>query len=127
MVFQIVIKNNAMKNIKDIEIRDQELFNNPLCNISVVNPVIHKKIEMKIKMITLLKITTVIDITKTTIPTTTTDIEKKDRFRSNSRDYSKNNSRSNSRQRYYNRSPSPYPSRSRYDNYYQRRTPSRSP
>ena len=43
MVFQIVIKNNVMKNIKDIKIRDQELLNNPLYNTSVVNPVIHKK------------------------------------------------------------------------------------
>ena len=75
MVFQIVIKNNAMKNIKDIEIRDQELLNNPLYNTSVVNPVIHKKIEMKIKMIIFLKITTVIDIIKTTTPTIMTDIE----------------------------------------------------
>ena len=49
IVFQIVIKNNVMKNIKDIKITDQELLNNPLYNISVVKPVIHKKIEMKIK------------------------------------------------------------------------------
>ena len=76
MAFQFVIKNNAMKNIKDIKIRDQELLNNPLYNTSVVNPVIHKKIEMKIKMIILLKITTVIDIIKTTTPTTMTDTEK---------------------------------------------------
>ena len=75
MVFQIVIKNNAMKNIKDIKIRDQELLNNPLYNTSVVNPVIHKKLEMKIKMIILLEITTVIDIIKITTPTTMTDIE----------------------------------------------------
>ena len=75
MVFQIVIKNNAMKNIKDIKVRVQELLNNPLYNTSVVNPVIHKKIEMKLKMIILLKITTVIDIIKTTTPTTMTDIE----------------------------------------------------
>ena len=46
VVFQIVIKNNVMKNIKDIKIRDQELLNNPLYKISVVNPVIHKKIEI---------------------------------------------------------------------------------
>ena len=76
MAFQFVIKNNAMKNIKDIKIRDQELLNNPLYNTSVVNPVIHKKIEMKIKMIILLKITTVIDIIKTTTSTTMTDPEK---------------------------------------------------
>ena len=42
MVFQIVIKSNAMKSIKDIEIRDQELLNNPLYNIFVVNIVIQK-------------------------------------------------------------------------------------
>ena len=64
-----------MKNIKDIKIRDHELFNNPLYNTSVVNPVIHKKIEMKIKMIIPVKITTVIDIIKTTTPTTMPDIE----------------------------------------------------
>ena len=75
MVFQIVIENNVMKNIKDIKIRDQELLNNPLYNTSVVNPVLHKKIEMKIKMIILLEITTVIDLIKTTTHTTTTDIE----------------------------------------------------
>ena len=76
MVFQIVIKNNVMKNIKDIKIRDQELLNNPLYNISVVNPVIHKKKELKIKMIILLEITTVMNITKITTPIITTDIEK---------------------------------------------------
>ena len=75
MVFQIVIENNAMKNTKVIKIRDQKLLNNPLYNTSVVNPVIHKKIEMKIKMVIFLKITTVIDIIKTTTPTTMTDIE----------------------------------------------------
>ena len=75
MVFEIVIKNNAMKNIKDIKIRDQELLNNPLFNIFVVKLVFHKKIEMKTKMIILLEITTVIDLIKTTTPTTTTDIE----------------------------------------------------
>ena len=75
MVFQIVIKNNSMKNIKDIKIRDQELLNNPLYNTSVVNPVNHKKTEMKTKMIILLKTTTVIDIIKTTTPTIMTDIE----------------------------------------------------
>ena len=62
MVIQIVIKNNVMKKIKDIKIRDQELLNNPLYNISVVNPVILKKRKMKIKMIILLETTTVIDI-----------------------------------------------------------------
>ena len=75
MVFQIVIKNSAMKNIKDIKIRDQELLNNPLYNISVVNTVNHKKIKMKIKLTILMKITTVTDIIKTTTPTTMTNIE----------------------------------------------------
>ena len=74
MVFQIVIKTNAMKNIKRIKIRDQELLNNPLYNTFVVNPV-HKKIEMRIKLIILLKVTTLIDIIKTTIPSVMTDIE----------------------------------------------------
>ena len=64
-----------MKNIKDIKISDQELLTNPLYNISVVNPVIHKKIEMKIKMIILLETTTVIDIIKKTTLTSTTVIE----------------------------------------------------
>ena len=44
-------------------------------NTSVVNPVNHKKIEMNIKMIILLKRTTVIDIIKTTTPTIMNDIE----------------------------------------------------
>ena len=75
MVIQIVIKNNVMKKIKDIKIRDQELLNNPLYNISVVNPVILKKRKMKIKMIILLETTTVIDIIKITTLTIMTDIE----------------------------------------------------
>ena len=75
MVFQIVIKNNVMKNIKDITIRDQVLLNNPLYNTSAVNPVIHKKIKMKIKMIILRETTTVIDIIKITTLTIRTDIE----------------------------------------------------
>ena len=75
MVFQIVIKNNVMKNIKNIKIRDQELLNNPLYNTSVVNSVILKKIKMKIKMIFPTETLTVIDIIKTTILTITTDIE----------------------------------------------------
>ena len=37
MVFQIVIKNNAMKNIKDIRTKDQELLNNPWYNTSLSN------------------------------------------------------------------------------------------
>ena len=72
MVFQIVIKNNVMKIIKDTKIRDH---NNPLYNISVVNTVIHKRIEMKIKMTILLETTTVIDIINKTTLTITTDIE----------------------------------------------------
>ena len=59
MVFQIVIKNNVMKFIKGIKTRDQELLNNPLYITSVVNPVIHKKTEVKIKVIILLETTTV--------------------------------------------------------------------
>ena len=47
MVFQIVIKNNAMRNFKDIKNRDQELLNTPLYNIFAVNLVFHKEIEMK--------------------------------------------------------------------------------
>ena len=47
----------------------------PIKNYSVVNPVIHKKIEMKIQMIILLELTTVIDIIKITTPTTKTDKE----------------------------------------------------
>ena len=75
MVFQIVIRNNVMKNIKDIKIRNQDILNNLLYNTSLVNPVIHKKIEMKTKMNFLLEITTVIDIIKTTTPTIMTNIE----------------------------------------------------
>ena len=74
MVFQNFIKSNAMKNIKHIKSRDQELLNNTLYNIFVVNLVIHKKIEMKTIMMILLEITTVIDLVKTIIPITTTDI-----------------------------------------------------
>ena len=75
MVFQIVMENNVMKNIKDIKFRDQELLNNPLYNIFVVNPVIHKKIEMKIKKNILLETTTVIEIIKIPTLTITTEIE----------------------------------------------------
>ena len=74
-MFQIGIKNNVMKNTKNIEIRDQELPNNRSYNISVVNPVILKITELKIKLIILLKIMTVVDIAKTT-PTIMIDIEK---------------------------------------------------
>ena len=69
MVFQIVIKNNVMKNIKNIKI------NNLFYNTSVVNPVILKKTNMKIKVIILLETTIVIDIIKITTLTKTTDIE----------------------------------------------------
>ena len=71
MVFQINIKNNVMQYIKDIKIRDQELLNNLLHNTSVVNPVNHKKIEMKIKMIIPLETTTVTAIIKITTLTKT--------------------------------------------------------
>ena len=64
-----------MKNIKDKQIKDQELLNNPSYNIFAVNPVIHKKIETKFKMIILLEISIVTYIIKTTTPTTMTDIE----------------------------------------------------
>ena len=74
MVFQIVIKNNVMKNIKDIKIRDQELLDNLLYNTSVVSPVIHKKIEMKLKIIILLETTTVIDIIKISTHKIITDL-----------------------------------------------------
>ena len=115
-------QTNAMKNIKYIKIKDQELLSNPLYNTSVVNPVVHKKIEMKIKMIILLKITTVIGIIKATTPITMTDIEITTDTEATVETIHKKNYRSNSRQRYYNRSQSPYPSRSRFDNYYQRKT-----
>ena len=75
MVFPIVIKNNAMKNIKDKKIRDQELLNNLLYNISAVNLVIHNKIEMKTKTIISLILTIVQHLTRTTTPIKTTDIE----------------------------------------------------
>ena len=65
---QIVIKNNAMTNIKKIKIKDQELPNNHLYTTSVVNPVIRKKVEMKMKMITLTEIMIVTNMTKTIIP-----------------------------------------------------------
>ena len=73
-MFQIVIKNNVTKNTKNIEIRDQELPSNLLYNISVVNPAIVKKTELKIKLNILLEIMTVLDIVKTT-PTIVIDIE----------------------------------------------------
>ena len=75
MVFQIVIKNNVMKNNNDIKIRDQELLTNLFYNTSVVNPVILKKINMKIKVNILLETTIVVDTIKITTLTITTDIE----------------------------------------------------
>ena len=75
MVFQIVIKNNVMKNNNDIKIRDQELLTNLFYNTSVVNPVILKKINMKIKVNILLETTIVVDTIKITTHTITTDIE----------------------------------------------------
>ena len=104
---------NEMKNVKDIKIRDQELLNNPSYNIFVVNLVIHKKDEMKTKMIILPEITTVIDLIKTTTPTTTTKIEITTDIEATVQIIHNKKYRSNSRQRYYKRSHSPYPSRSR--------------
>ena len=63
-----------MMNIKNIKFKDQELPNNHLYNTSVVNPVIRKKIEMKIKMSTLPEIMTATNMTKTIIPITRIDI-----------------------------------------------------
>ena len=57
------------------KIKDPELLNNPLFNTFEANLIIPEKIEMKIKMITLLEITIVLDTTKTTIYTKMTDIE----------------------------------------------------
>ena len=76
-MFQIVIKDNVMKNTRDIKIRDQELLNNLLYNTFEINPIMHKEIEMKMKIILFLT-----DIIKT-IPITminkgiTTDTEAK--------------------------------------------------
>ena len=64
-----------MMNIKDTKIKYQELLSNFLDNTFVVNPVFHKKVEMKIKMITLIEIMTGTDTTKITIPITRIDIE----------------------------------------------------
>ena len=75
MVFQTVIKNNVMKNIKDIKIKDPELHNNPLYNTSAVNLIIYKIIEMTIKMIILLERMIVLDIIKTTTIETMIDID----------------------------------------------------
>ena len=61
-----------MKNIKDKKIKDQEPLNNLLYNIFVVNPIFHKKIETKIKMIILLNIITHVIIAT---PITMIDIE----------------------------------------------------
>ena len=71
MVFQIVIKNNVMMNTKDIKLKDQELLNNPLYNTFVVNPIIHKKLEMKTQMLTPLMTMIVVNIPKITTMTDT--------------------------------------------------------
>ena len=63
-----------MKNIKNIEIQDQELPNNLSYNTSVVMPAILKITELKIKLIILLEIMNVLDIAKTT-PIIMIDIE----------------------------------------------------
>ena len=55
-----------MKNTKNIKIQDQELLNNLLYNTSVVNPVILKKTELKIRLIILLEIMTAIDLVRNT-------------------------------------------------------------
>ena len=60
-----------MKNTRDKKITDQELLNNPLCNTFEVNPIMHKKIEMKIKMILLTDIIKTIPITIIDIGITT--------------------------------------------------------
>ena len=52
-VFQIVIKNNVMKNTKNIEIRDQGLPNNRSYNTSVVNPAVLKITVLKTNLIIL--------------------------------------------------------------------------
>ena len=65
IVFQIIIKNNVMVNTKDIKIKDQELLSNPLYNTFVVNPILHKKLEMKTQKLTLLMTMIVVNITKT--------------------------------------------------------------
>ena len=72
-MFQIVTKNNVMKNTKNIEIRDQELPNNRSYNTSVVNPAILKIIVLKTKLIILPETIIIIDITK--IITIMVDIE----------------------------------------------------
>ena len=63
-MFQIVIKNNVMKNTKNIEIRDQELPNNRSYNTSAVNPAILKITVLKTKLIILPNTTIIIDIAK---------------------------------------------------------------
>ena len=74
-VYQTAIKNNATTNINEIEIKDPELLNNHLYNTSVVNLILHKKVKLKTKTITLIEIMIVIDITKIIIHITKTDIE----------------------------------------------------
>ena len=72
-MFLNVIKNNVMKNTKNIEIRDQELPDNRSYNTSVVNPAILKITELKIKLIILPEIMIIVDIAK--IITILIDIE----------------------------------------------------
>ena len=57
-----------------IKIKDKELPNNHLYNTSVVNPVIRKKMRMKIKMSTLPEIMTATNMTRTITPITRIDI-----------------------------------------------------
>ena len=72
-VFQIVTKNNVMKNTKYIEIRDQELPNNRSYNTFVVNPAILKITVLKTKLIILPETMVIIDIAR--IITIIMDIE----------------------------------------------------
>ena len=106
-------------NTKNTITKDHEILNNLLFNIFAVNLITHKKLEMTIQILTP-QITIVTNIIKITITIDTeimidivTIVEN---IRKTTIDISQ--------QRYYNRSRSPY--RSRFDNYYQRRTPSRS-
>ena len=71
MVFQIVIKKNVTMKTRDIKIKDQELLNNPLYNTFVVNPITHKKPEMTLQMLVLLKRMTVLNIFRITTMTDT--------------------------------------------------------
>ena len=66
MVFETVIKNNVTMNTKNTKTKDHELLNNLLYNISAVNLINHKKLEMTIQILTP-QITIVTNIIKITI------------------------------------------------------------